>query len=361
MAITEVYQGPGDFRVSMGIETPQLMADIVPGGYLVVTPQHLGDPRQYTNDALLDAARYTGIVLETIWRNGVLTLEGAGLDWILGDLDGVGWPCPSVSYSGTAITSVIALTTGGGIIPGAAFSIGATITGANYTGTHNNSETIKEVLAQVMDQVGNHYKIDPDGTIQTELTTANNLYKTIPEIVFMRTNWGADGLWTGLPVTELTSKYSIREWLYASNVFYYGLNNSTIQRSDTTATTTTREIFGAEFKMQEIRLPFTQLGASGAAVGDNVYIWDPGSGFKSDSPNDIIQFRGQYLQPERHRIHEVSWPIIDGMGVYYRPGKGSTVNSDEWIDLSHTVATSPASEPNTYVRALATNVEEMCT
>jgi hypothetical protein len=360
MAITEVYMGPGDFRVSMGIETPQLMGDIVPGGYLVVTPQHLGDPRQYTNDALLGAARYTGIILETIWRNGVLTMEGASLEWILGDLDGIGWPCPSVSYSGSAITAVIALTTGGGIIPAASFSIGATITGPNYTGSHGISETIKEVLMQVVEQTETHYKISPNGEINIEAITAGNIYKDDPEIVFMRTNWGADGLWIGLPVTDLTSKYSMREWLYSSNVDYYGLNNDTLRRSDTTSQLTTRLIFGAEYKMQEIRLPFTQLSASGAAVGDNVYIWDPGSGFKGGT-GDIIQFRGQYLQPEQHRIHEVSWPITDGMGVYYRPGKGSTVGSDEWIDLSHTVATSPASEPNTYVRALAARYEEQGT
>ncbi len=347
--ITEVYMGPGDFRVSMRVDTPWLMNDIDKGGYLVVTPQHLGDPRMFTNDAILDAARYTGIVLEVIWTNGVLTLEGAGLEWILGDLDGVGWPCPSVSYSADPVTDVIALTSGTGIIPAASFSIGATITGGNYTGTHGSSETIKEVLTIVMDQLGNHYKIDPDGTINTEAIANGNVYLSTPEIVFVRDNWGSDAMYTGLPVASLSSKDSIREWLDASNTFYYGLNNSSISRSDTTDPLTTREILGTEYKLQEIRVPYTQLAASNAAVGDNVYIHDPGSGFFG---SDTIKFRGQYLMPAIHRVQEASWPVVEGMGIYYRPGSSSTVTTEEWIDLTFTTKFVAASRAQTYLRAL---------
>jgi hypothetical protein len=355
MSITEVYMGPGDFRVSMSTATPWLMSQVESGGYLVITPQHIGDPRGFTNDNILDAARYSGIVINTIWTNGVLTIEGASLEWVLGDLDGIGWPCPSRTFSSTAISSVIALTSGTGIIPAAGFSIGSTITGSAYTGTHGTSETVKEVLAQVMDQVGNHYRIYPDGRIETEATTSNNVFKATPEIVFVRDNWGSDAMYTGLPVTSLKSSHSIREWLHASGIDFYGINNTTLERVDTTAPITTRQRFGAEYKMQEIRLPYAQLDQANAAAGDNVYIFDPGSGFQGEA-TDIIWFRGQCLNPAKHRIHEVTWPLVDGMGIYYRPGSTS-IDSGDWIDLTHTTKTVSRATAQTYVRALATNVD----
>jgi len=350
--ITEIYMGPGDFRVSMAESTPWLMSQISRGGYLVITPQHVGDPRKYTNDSLLDAARYTGIILETIWTNGILTLEGAGLDWILGDLDGIGWPCPTVSYSSDPVSNIIALDSGTGIIPAAAFSIGSTVTGGNYTGSHSSTETLKEVLTTVMADVDNHYKIDPDGTINSEAVGDGNVYVDTPEIVFVRTNWGSDAMWTGLPVDSLTSKHSMREWLDTSGIDFYGLNDDNLERRDTTSPLETRRIFGAEFKMQEIRTPFSQLAASNAAVGDVVAIWDPGSGFDGGT---TIKFRGQYLDPAEHRIHEVTWPVVEGMGIFYRPGSGSTVDAEDWIDLTYTTKTVAPSSAQTYLRALVTN------
>lgn len=354
--IRETYMAPGDFRVSMEIETPHLMATVKQGGYLVITPQHLGDPRGFTDASLLAAARYTGIVLETIWTDGVLTLEGAGLDWIFGNLDGIGWPCPARTYSATAITSVIASAATTGIIPLASFSIGSTITGPAYTGTHTTAETVKEVLMQVMEAGASHYKLESNGEINCELVTANNVYKSTPEVVFLRDQWGSDAMWIGSPVDSLRSRYSIREWLYSSNVFYYGLNNAVIQRSDTTTPLTTREIEGGELQIQEIRTHQSQINV-GASVGDMVYIHDPGSGFEG---TDVIAFRGQYLKPQKLRIHEVEWPILEGMGVYYRPGQGTAVTSDDWVDLTATSKRLSPSKGMTYIRAQGTNIEAGC-
>ena len=354
MAITEIYMGPGDFRVSMSIATPHLMETVTRGGYLVVTPQHLGDPRGYTNDGLLAAARYTGVVLETIWTDGVLTLEGAGLEWWMGDLDGVGWPCPTRNYSGAAMSTVIDEISTGGIIPDAVYTIGSTITGGTYTGAHSAAETVKEVLMQVMKSENSHYRISPNGEINVEDVGDDNIYQDTPTVVFVRSNWGADGLWTGAPVDQLKSSYSIREWLDASNVEMYGLQDALCERVDTRTTLATQETFEAELQMQEIRTSYAQLGDL-VGVGDVVYIHDPGSGFTG---TDEIWFRGQALNPAKFRIHEFSWPVIEGMGVYYRPGDSSTVSSDQWVDLTHTVAVEPVRRASTYLRALEAKIEE---
>jgi len=353
VAIREVYQGPGSFTVEMGVATPHLMSTVARGGYLVITPQYMGDPRGFTNSSLLAAAKYTGIVLETIWTDGILTLEGAGLDWLLGDLDGIG-PSGNCNYSSDTISTVISLDSGVGIIPAGAFTIGSTITGSGtYTANHPPEETVKEVITQVMASFGNHYKISPNGEINTEATTGNTVYKSTPTVVFVRDNWGSDAMWTGVPVDRLTSKYSIREWLSSSNVDIYGLQDGLIYRVDNSDAAVTRTIGGAEALIQEVRTTYAHLGDS-TSVGDMVYIFDPGSGFEGDT---LIKFRGQWLKPARHRIREYSWPVTDGMGVYYRP-QGSSITISDWIDLTQTTQRVPAATATASLKALEFTITE---
>lgn len=342
MAITEAYMAPGDFTVTMRTETPHLMKTVTRGGYLVITPQYLGDPRGYTDASLLAAARYTGIILDTRWRNGILTLEGAGMDWILGDLAGIGWGAPTVSYSGDTLITIIALSTGTGIIP-RAFTIGAVTNANTYTGSHSSTETVKQVITQVMADTSGHYRINPNGSIDASRVTNNDVFLNDPEMVLTREGWGSDALWIGAPVDELESEVSIREWLSGGPTLY-GITNNTIARTDTTSPDPTQEITGLEILSHQIR----SLWSESFHVGDNVYVFDPGSGFTG---SDRIWFRGRKLQPSIHRLHEVTWPPVDGMGFYYRPGAGS-VDTDDWIDLTATVATEPARTATTYLRSM---------
>ena len=332
MSVTEVYQGPGDFSVKMGVETPELMSTIQRGGYLVITDQRLGDPRGYTDAGLRAAARYVGIILEPIWEDRVLTLEGAGLDWILGDLDGVGWPVPARTYSGTSITSVFALIASGGLIP-PAFTIGSTITGGSTTLSWTAGETtVKAAVMEVMDYLGNHYRINTDSSIETESVDSSNLYRNTPRVVFVRDNHGADAMWISAPVAQLRSATSIREWVSGAGTDVYSVAGSALQRSDTNAATFTRDIAGGELQLHEIATPWDFID-TGAAVGDVVYVYDPGTGFTGSA---VIQHRGEWINPAAVRIQEATWPVVPGMGVYYRPG--GLVSTDNWVELSESVA-----------------------
>lgn len=345
MSVTEAYMQPGSFSVKMGIETPELMSTIQRGGYLVITDQRLGDPRGYTDAGLRAAARYVGIVLEPIWEDRVLTLEGAGLDWLLGDLDNVGWPIPARTYSGAAISSVVDLIASGGIIP-PAFSIGSTVTGGFVTKTWTSQEvTCKVGLMQVMEQTGNHYRINSDSSIETELSTLSNLYKASPDVVFVRDNHGADAMWVSAPVRGLRSATSIREWLSGAGTDVYAPTDTALERIDTNTETVTRDIAGAELDLHEITTPWDLID-TGAAVGDMVYVYDPGTGFTGFT---TIQHRGEWLNPAAMRINEATWPVVPGMGVYYRPG-GSSVTVDDWVELTNSVEfDSP--DAGTYLRA----------
>lgn len=343
MPVTEVYQGPGSFSVQMATETPELMSTIHRGGYLIITDQRLGDPRQFTDASLRAAAKYEGVVLDPIWQDRILTIEGASTDWIFGDLDGVGWPIPARSYSSAAIATVFALIASGGIIP-PAFTIGSTVTGSgNFTGSWTAGETTcKAGLMEVMTQIGNHYKIE-GGEVNTERVTDGNLYRWTPKVIFRRDNYGDDVLWVAAPVTNLKSINSIREWLDDSDIDIYGPNNTLLEREDTNDPTHTRDISGTEQQIHEVRTPWRFI--DGASVGDRVYVWDPASGFEGGT---VIQHRAEWIKPDIMRILEATWNITEGMGVYYRP-QGALVTIDDWIQLTDTVAYEPA-DSLTYLR-----------
>ena len=94
-----------------------------------------------------------------------------------------------------------------------------------------------------------------------------------------------------------------------------------------------------------------QLGQAGSGLGDVAYFHDPGSGF---SGNDRIWFRGRRLAPAAHRIHETEWDPVEGQGFYYMPSGIAT--TEAWIDMTATVATTPAASSRTFLRTMEVSI-----
>ena len=355
MAITEVYMEPGDFRLPMKTTTPWLMDTIIEAGYLIITPQYLGDPRGFTVDALMGAARYTGIVTRPRWRNGILTLEGSGLGWLLGNHYGIGWPAPSVTYASDTLSTVVALQSGGGLIP-PLFSIGTvTNTASTHGATWAATDTLAQALTTVMADCEAHYKINADGSIDAESVNSNNIYLADPIVVATRDYGGDDALYNGLQIVDIESSVSIEEWLSATGDGILGLNDTLVQRADVATTDPTQTKLGGITQYTTIRTADWQV--DGAGVGDTIYVFDPGSGFES---LDLVWFRGEALQPVKHRIHEHEWEPIDGMGFYYYPPEAS-VDAGDIVDLTATVSTVPAGSASTYLRSYDTSLNLGCT
>lgn len=352
MPITEVYMEPGDFRISMKRTTPWLMDTIVEGGYLIITPQYIGDPRGFTVAKLMASARYTGIVLNPRWRNGILTLEGAGLPWIFGDQYGVGWPSASQTYSADDLSTIIAASSGTGLIP-AIFTIGTvTDTFSTHSGTWGPTDTLAQALKTVTEDCAAHFRIKPDGEIDAESVASNNVYRADPIVVASRDAPGDDALYNGLQIIDIESSRSMREWLHPNGQTIVGLNDTSLRRVDLATTDPTQEKLGGITTYTTIKTSDYQV--DGAGVGDTIYVFDPGSGFSSP---DLVWFRGAALNPVRHRIGEHQWEPIDGMGFYYYPPETS-VDSSDLIDLTQTVATIPASKATSYLRSYDVTLTE---
>src|SRR5690606_34045962 len=128
---------------------------------------------------------------------------------------------------------------------------------------------------------------------------------------------------------------------------YFGLNGQMIQRiildSGAGVDPEDQREYGAGLleehsvlKEEQIRLDQYEIvpvaGGSIVKPGDMVFVWDPQSGFY-DTDNAPVWFRGECIAPAKLRVHEVEWPITEGMGVYYRPSKQS-VTTQDWIDLT---------------------------
>lgn len=360
MSVIEMYMDPGTFSLSLRLDTPHLMETVVEFGHIVILAQYPGDPRGFTDSGLLDAARYAGVVLEPEWRNGIMSVYGAGMDWHLG-ADGVGPRLESVfSFSADALDAVLDSAANNGLLP-AAIVQGSVESTGSYTGSHED-QLCKDAITAVMRTLEAHYRINPDGTIDAEAVGTGSVFVEKPSVIAVRRNWGSDALWTGVPSEELVSRRKARGYmtrlLVGSEGSNTGYSRSSVSYSDIHGNTLVRTGLdsgagvdsGAEddyaagvladhdvITEEQIRLDQYQIvpvaGTSGTVKpGDMIYVWDPASGFYDDD-NGPIWFRGEAIAPLALRVAESEWPLVRGMGVYYRPS-GSSIDTGDWVDLT---------------------------
>ena len=370
MPVNERFEDPGSFQVRLDPELAPLdevlnQVDVM--GHIVVTPQWHPNPGLYAEADLLAAARYSGVVLETEWGTADLSIRGAGNVWHLGDSFGNG-PilADSVEYSADSISDVFKAATTGGVLPPAITAGTVTTTGAGtYTGTFYASATALECVRTVTAALDLHWRINPDWSIDVCLATRDDVFTvTAPTVVATRRGFGSDPTYHGVEPTRMKSSTNATRWVSRSvieSVDYAGArsiasfeNLASIPYFDPQGNELVRNVVqsgptnnvsgfdtfhsrtlddwttfdGEELstRQYEFSQPFQ--------VGDYIYVYDPPSGF-FDAANEI-QYRGQYIWPQIERVIEDEWPIVKGMGVYYRPSAAS-VTTDDWIDLSRYV------------------------
>lgn len=356
MPVNESYMAPGDFSVGLRVDTPHLMEVVTYSGHVVITPQHVGDPEGFTDESLLDAARYTGVVVEPEWRNGRMTVHGVGLDYHLGE--GSIGPRLESGFSFSSATLQSALS---GMLP-ATLTAGSIEASGSYSGSHQD-QTCKEAVTALCRSLDAHYRINPDGTVDGELVGTGNVFVEDPTVVVVRENQGSDALWTGVPSFELISRVKGRDYAdgllvgsegsntkvtRSAGTQFYGINGEGVLRLglDSGGGSSSVGDYGAGWLAdhdvlteESIRLDqYEIVPVSGGGIvkpGDVVFVWDPQSGFY-DAANGPIQFRGEWLAPAKLRVAEVEWPLVHGMGVYYRPS-ASSVSPSDWVDLTRFV------------------------
>ncbi len=362
--ITERYMDPGSFHVPLRIEAPyDLLEKVVEFGNLVVTPQHINPPDIISDVDLLATARYAGVVLETEWADGALAILGQGMGWYLGDSEDKG-PVIETELSFSAATLSTILQTSTGVLPAAITQGTITITGLNtFTGLFNWELPIAAIRT-VMTDLDAHYRVNPNGTIDASGTTRDEVFVfTSPSVVVVRQGWGSDPTYDGVPSRRLVTRRDAYEFvtrllildeeedgtfvLVGSDTVshsYKDIHGNALVRSGVVSKPATDTVSLTNYMANEIALRTVndeqeieteqyEISGGTLAVGDMFWIYDPPSGFV-DTDNEV-RFRGQTIWPKKTRLLEASWPVADGMGVYYRPD--TTTTSADWIDLTRYV------------------------
>jgi hypothetical protein len=330
----------GSFTVPLRDDAPfTLVNTCAEYGHVVITDQWL-EPDTIGDAALLSAARYTGVVLRREYDSGEATISGAGHAWWLGDEDDVGDILESkVSLSGATLDTCLT-----NILPPSGSITKGTVnnTGVNYTGQFQ-WVTPLSAIRTVCAAVGAEWRINPNGTL--DAATASTLFTyDVPQVVVVRTGWGSDPNFTGLPSDQIRSV--VDGYRYANKVHvlqddldgtftsqgndttadsYLDIHGNAMQRTamvvesvvDSTSLTSFLSNELAERVVDDRQdIDTSQLHADASfSVGDRFYCYDPP--YFVDTSNEV-QYRGDTIWPKIIRLLEASWALTPGMGVYYR-------------------------------------------
>ena len=156
MAVTQRHMGAGNFSVTFSQEfTPtEIVEAIKEWGHIVITPQEI-DTTTLTDSEIKGLSIYTGIVLNRTLEEGVVSINGQGLQLYMGD--------------GAAKGMVIAESNNVGKV-------------RNYTGTtlaetlFNSTAQTNKPLGIMRDEAGNLQAITQGTITNTAATYSGTLY-----------------------------------------------------------------------------------------------------------------------------------------------------------------------------------------
>ena len=329
---------PGDWAVQLKATTPHsilrmLDIDTAGFGHIVITPAQVPG-NAYTKANLLDVGVYTGVYKGAA---DLRALRGSGLASWLGDEDGKG------DILSSAVTKAA-----GTFVQWVTDLVPSSLTAGTYTaiaGTLNWSAQYmsrRDALSYVCDYFDGEWRIAGDGTVS--VGTVADLYGSDPVAIF--TPW-FDGrespTMAGIRGTigkeedldDWTSKVYVKDaaGAYGSSTIgsnpYEDLNGNAavkeryVDGSSTVTSGTASSVAAGQLgRFDEVRRRLritTDTFCFPALVDVGSYVWafDPDNGVYTESSSNQVQYRGQLMWPKKVRVYDASWPIRQGMGVYF--------------------------------------------
>jgi hypothetical protein len=344
MPINEQVMAIGDWSLELRPDTPQTIRNAVAVDYTLATPiggafGHIVITNAWVDvtnaglddDAIRSAARYTGVCL----RPGPqLRLSGAGLAWWMGDAD----DNPRFSWSAvSAITWSAAYTTA----VGGRFDMGSIASGGSFTIPAQSDVSRRNRLDTLAQVAGHEWRINPDLTV--DAGTVTDLYGSTPSVVLVDGGTGRGGGLVGLDAT-----FDVEEdWEQWSNDVVIKTNSGGYLGSSpiVVGPPSAYPVGGHISKRVVVDVPDvpqgfeedvaddfqTQLSQPRYEVsvqvrdralvdhvrpGDLLYVYDELKGVR-DLDNQV-EHNGRTIWPKVMRATRMSWPVRQGMGVYFR-------------------------------------------
>jgi hypothetical protein len=352
--IVEVLQALGSWELTLDDATPRSVVDQLGYfGHLVVIDGPVDV--EATGEALLDAARYAGVLRER--DTEARKFAGSGMVYWLGDEDDKG----DLIEDELTLTSQTLAQCVTAILPAAA-PAGTIwpqpVPAQRYTGKHR-FQTRRKALSIVCDAFGVEFRVNNDGTV--DVGTRANLYQGVPR---------ADGKpaplivrqpGTDIDLVALEGKLSAKGSVYdysnrivlvgqtteagefatgsanAPSTPYVDLHGNPVkstrlvsESTETTGSVASRsqlQLNRFNRITRTLSLDVEEYATEGTfRVGDDVYVYDPDSGIFDLARQ--LDFHGEPINPDVIRCSGVTWPVARGMTVAFRTGAGL------WLDLT---------------------------
>lgn len=351
MAITERLMASGQWDIALNPQTPRSIRDVLGmygHVYIFLTRQVPGQ-----SDAAMIASAIWGGWL----RNRPTSWELVGVNMIawLGDENDKGKiyeaQVNNAAFTfGQSITNLINNASG-------AIHLGAiTAGGATKTLPYQWVDP-RQAIDHVCSVFGNEYRVNKDGTIDAGPSSA--LFVTTPTAAAMlRSSGRSDGI-TGISVTQLDVQTDIEDYVTRAIVHdgtgaYTGNTGSATSYKDlygnlvvfskiyeepnTTAAEAAGHaatlVAGAKVLRRQVKLASDEYAVTrDVNVGDWIWIYDEDGGVV-DTANPV-RYRGTIIYPMKIRVMGITWPVEQGMGVWYRSVDGV------WTDLTNYVLFEP--------------------
>ena len=362
MSVTEVLQGIGEWSLTLGPDTPKEVLDQLDlFGHVAI---HAGvvDPRIARDSLLLDS-RYVGVYRGR--ENGGAVVQagpgrevsgtsylvrGPGMAFWLGDEDGKGHAFETpLTFNAQAFNTTVAALLPVSTIAGTIVNVPKTFSGTiQYLSP-------REALNYVCDTLSCAWRINGNASVDAGLES--DLFTIIPEAALVRKGAGVDMFLKAFP-GEMKTEIDMKDFTTRTVLLANGSEGATVTAAVNIAggLNPYKDLFGnplaltrfvsesdtdtanaaARAQLQQNRFSDAKraitLGTNDydvkgdVAVGDYVWVFDPDIGVV-DTANEIT-FRGERMYPMKLRLTEMTWPIVEGMGVAFRDMDGN------WIDLT---------------------------
>lgn len=349
MPVTEVHRALGDWSVSLRPDTPKSVRDQIGAlGHIVIVPAAGPPPETQTDASILASARYTGVLLRGA---GTFDLGGPGLAWWLGDADGNGMAITSpISGASATLSAWIAQLRGPALVAGTVGAIGS------VSGTFVRVSR-RQAIDAVCDAVNATWRIRPNFALDAD--TQAVLFGATPTTIAVRGDGGSDdlhirGFQGDLTLTVDHTEHTTQLVLIAAGgVGTAGGASATFRDGQGNLVTLTRIV----------EAPDVPPGSEASAAANLLNIWSSTAGRRSIAlssqrydlreiiePGGLIwcydpelglvdltnqrYHAGQPVWPVALTVQSISWPIEEGMGVYYRGRTGTGATQFFYVDLT---------------------------
>lgn len=354
MTITKRLMKTGQWNVKLVPDAPHsAFSQVAELDHIVVTACRLTGPIEGYSDAnILAASIFTGVVTG---KPSPYEFKGHDLSWWLGTPKGYG-DLLVTAQSRTAGTLSQWI---GDLLPTSLTTGTVSNTGLSTLTNTYQYVTRREAIDAVCRTVGQaEWRVNPDFTF--DAADPATLFVSTPEVIVTRQAEGYEGALQGLEGTLVAVSSDVEDYITAAVVvskgeagaatvgtvtgstsYYDGRNNTVVLERLIDAptelaanVTVIGDAMVAKYNQlrRNLRLNSRTYTVSRfVEPGDYVYAWDQ-LGDLTDSANQVT-YRGERITPLILRVHALTFPIEEGMGVYARRSTGSGYTYTDLTDF----------------------------